>query len=143
MTDETRPNENAELQGDDLGAVERLRDAFASLKAEMAKVIVGQQNVLHDLRPRIPPRRQPPSPPEGALLGRMRLQGREQAEKFLRVLSLQNQGIVARHRIIFPGTAGTGHPPHRHGFQPYQSERLMSAIGQHGAGGVEEDLSRR
>ena len=37
------------LQHEDLAAVERLRAAFASLKAEMSKVIVGQQNVLEEL----------------------------------------------------------------------------------------------
>jgi MoxR-like ATPase len=39
----------AELQGDDLAAVERLRDAFENLKTEMGKVIVGQENVLEEL----------------------------------------------------------------------------------------------
>src|SRR3954452_25486749 len=39
----------AELQHEDLAAVERLRDAFAKLKAEMGKVIVGQQAVLEEL----------------------------------------------------------------------------------------------
>ena len=34
---------------EDLAAVERLKDAFARLKAEMGKVIVGQQNVLEEL----------------------------------------------------------------------------------------------
>jgi MoxR-like ATPase len=38
-----------ELQHEDLAAVERLRDAFARLKAEMGKVIVGQQTVLEEL----------------------------------------------------------------------------------------------
>ena len=37
------------LQGGDLAAVERLRDAFAMLKNEMGKVIVGQQVVLEEL----------------------------------------------------------------------------------------------
>ena len=46
MSDETP---NTELQGDDLAAVERLKDAFARLKAEMGKVIVGQQQVLEEL----------------------------------------------------------------------------------------------
>ena len=47
MADET-PSPQP-LQSDDLAAVERLRDAFASLKAEMGKVIVGQQAVLEEL----------------------------------------------------------------------------------------------
>jgi MoxR-like ATPase len=34
---------------DDLAAVERLKDAFTKLKAEMSKVIVGQQTVLEEL----------------------------------------------------------------------------------------------
>ncbi len=34
---------------DDLAAVERLKDAFSSLKSEMAKVIVGQHAVLEEL----------------------------------------------------------------------------------------------
>lgn len=46
MADETQPGE---LQHEDLAAVERLRDAFARLKAEMGKVIVGQQAVLEEL----------------------------------------------------------------------------------------------
>ncbi len=37
------------LQHEDLAAVERLRDAFAKLKGEMGKVIIGQQNVLEEL----------------------------------------------------------------------------------------------
>src|SRR4051794_29627293 len=37
------------LQEDDLAAVERLKDAFARLKSELAKVIVGQQSVLEEL----------------------------------------------------------------------------------------------
>jgi MoxR-like ATPase len=37
------------LKHEDLAAVERLKDAFAKLKAEMGKVIVGQQNVLEEL----------------------------------------------------------------------------------------------
>ncbi|MBX6311726.1 MAG: MoxR family ATPase [Isosphaeraceae bacterium] len=40
---------SAELQHEDLAAVERLKEAFARLKAEMGKVIVGQQNVLEEL----------------------------------------------------------------------------------------------
>ena len=46
MADET-PAEP--LQNDDLAAVERLKDAFDQLKAEMGKVIVGQQAVLEEL----------------------------------------------------------------------------------------------
>src|SRR5580704_8530358 len=37
------------LQDDDLAAVERLKDAFAKLKGELAKVIVGQHAVLEEL----------------------------------------------------------------------------------------------
>jgi MoxR-like ATPase len=37
------------LPHEDIAAVERLKDAFARLKAEMGKVIVGQQNVLEEL----------------------------------------------------------------------------------------------
>ncbi len=37
------------LPHEDLAAVERLKDAFAKLKAEMGKVIVGQQEVLEEL----------------------------------------------------------------------------------------------
>jgi MoxR-like ATPase len=37
------------MDRDDLAAVERLRDGFARLKAEMGKVIVGQQAVLEEL----------------------------------------------------------------------------------------------
>src|SRR3954464_9890555 len=37
------------LPSDDLAAVERLKDGFAKLKAEMGKVIVGQQAVLEEL----------------------------------------------------------------------------------------------
>ena len=44
------PTETGEpLASGDLAAVERLRDAFAKLKAEMGKVIVGQQAVLEEL----------------------------------------------------------------------------------------------
>jgi MoxR-like ATPase len=37
------------LPHEDIAAVERLKDAFARLKAEMGKVIVGQQEVLEEL----------------------------------------------------------------------------------------------
>jgi MoxR-like ATPase len=37
------------LPHEDLAAVERLKSAFAGLKSEMGKVIVGQQNVLEEL----------------------------------------------------------------------------------------------
>jgi len=37
------------LPHEDLAAVERLKSAFAGLKGEMSKVIVGQQNVLEEL----------------------------------------------------------------------------------------------
>ncbi len=46
MGDET-PNEP--LANTDVAAVERLRDAFAMLKSEMGKVIVGQHAVLEEL----------------------------------------------------------------------------------------------
>jgi MoxR-like ATPase len=45
MSDET----TNPLQSDDIAAVERLKDAFARLKAEMGKVIVGQHAVLEEL----------------------------------------------------------------------------------------------
>ncbi len=45
MSDET----TNPLPSDDLAAVERLKDAFARLKAEMGKVIVGQHAVLEEL----------------------------------------------------------------------------------------------
>ncbi|MDB5353293.1 MAG: MoxR-like ATPase [Planctomycetota bacterium] len=48
MSDEIPPTAEP-LEGDDLVAVERLKDAFAKLKAEMGKVIVGQQQVLEEL----------------------------------------------------------------------------------------------
>ena len=41
--------ETEALQRDDLQAVERLRDAYNTLRAEMSKVIVGQENVLEEL----------------------------------------------------------------------------------------------
>ncbi len=45
----SEPEAPPPLQGGDLAAVERLRDAFAMLKREMGKVIVGQQAVLEEL----------------------------------------------------------------------------------------------
>ena len=48
MSDEN-PTNPAPLEGDDLAAVERLKDAFTGLKGEMGKVIVGQQAVLEEL----------------------------------------------------------------------------------------------
>src|SRR3981189_996894 len=44
------------LQHEDIAAVERLKDAFNQLKAEMGKVIVGQQAVLEELLIAIFPR---------------------------------------------------------------------------------------
>ena len=55
MSDATRTTTTATekpaepLEGDDLAAVERLKAAFARLKAEMGKVIVGQHHVLEEL----------------------------------------------------------------------------------------------
>jgi hypothetical protein len=37
------------LPHDDIAAVERLKEAFAGLKSELGKVIVGQQAVLEEL----------------------------------------------------------------------------------------------
>ena len=48
MSDPSAPTIDT-LEGDDLAAVQRLTDAFIKLKAEMAKVIVGQQAVLEEL----------------------------------------------------------------------------------------------
>jgi MoxR-like ATPase len=42
-------SESSTLPPDDLAAVERLKDAFENLKAEMGKVIIGQQSVLEEL----------------------------------------------------------------------------------------------
>ncbi|WP_435016665.1 AAA family ATPase [Tundrisphaera sp. TA3] len=42
-------NAGQPLKHEDLEAVDRLKSAFAGLKAEMGKVIVGQQNVLEEL----------------------------------------------------------------------------------------------
>ena len=47
MADETAAP--VEVREDDLAAVERLKVAFSQLKAEMGKVIVGQQDVLEEL----------------------------------------------------------------------------------------------
>jgi MoxR-like ATPase len=46
VPDETPPDG---LKNDDIAAVERLKDAFGRLRAEMGKVIVGQQAVLEEL----------------------------------------------------------------------------------------------
>ncbi|HEX8200027.1 MAG TPA: MoxR family ATPase [Isosphaeraceae bacterium] len=46
MTEDTDPTE---LPHEDIAAVERLKEAFAALKGELAKVIVGQQTVLEEL----------------------------------------------------------------------------------------------
>jgi len=47
VSDPTKPE--SELPQDDLAAVERLKSAFETLKAEMSKVIVGQHAVLEEL----------------------------------------------------------------------------------------------
>ncbi len=47
MVDDATPAQS--LPHEDLVAVERLKSAFDNLKAEMSKVIVGQQNVLEEL----------------------------------------------------------------------------------------------
>src|SRR5436190_2899167 len=49
VSDETSSPAPDPLQQDDLVAVERLKDAFARLKSEMGKVIVGQHAVLEEL----------------------------------------------------------------------------------------------
>jgi MoxR-like ATPase len=49
VADPTPPAAEEPLRSDDVAAVERLRDAFQGLKAEMGKVIVGQQAVLEEL----------------------------------------------------------------------------------------------
>ncbi len=48
MTD-TSTTSTEPLEGNDLEAVQRLKDAFAKLKGEMGKVIVGQHAVLEEL----------------------------------------------------------------------------------------------
>ncbi len=48
MADETPPGDGT-MRHDDLVAVDRLKTAFANLKNEMGKVIVGQQEVLEEL----------------------------------------------------------------------------------------------
>jgi len=75
----------------------------------------GQQDALRDLWPCILPRCQPPGPPQGALLDCMRPQGREQAEQFLRVLGLQDQGVVSWYGIVLPGAACGRHTAGRAG----------------------------
>jgi MoxR-like ATPase len=47
VSDPTR--EETQPSGDDLAAVERLKDAYSRLKSELAKVIVGQHAVLEEL----------------------------------------------------------------------------------------------
>ncbi len=49
MAEASEVTETPELPHEDVVAVERLKDAFANLKAEMSKVIVGQQEVLEEL----------------------------------------------------------------------------------------------
>jgi MoxR-like ATPase len=49
VSDATPADAEAILKDDDLAAVERLKDAFAKLKGEMSKVIVGQHAVLEEL----------------------------------------------------------------------------------------------
>ena len=46
---DTNSNSVDPLEGDDLAAVQRLKEAFSLLKAEMGKVIVGQHAVLEEL----------------------------------------------------------------------------------------------
>jgi MoxR-like ATPase len=46
---EESPPVPPELKHEDIAAVERLRDAFAKLKRELGKVIVGQHDVLEEL----------------------------------------------------------------------------------------------
>jgi MoxR-like ATPase len=46
VTEDTAPSD---LPHEDIAAVERLKDAFAALKVELGKVIVGQQAVLEEL----------------------------------------------------------------------------------------------
>ena len=46
---DTNSNSADPLEGDDLAAVQRLKEAFSLLKAEMGKVIVGQHAVLEEL----------------------------------------------------------------------------------------------
>ena len=75
---DTNSNSADPLEGDDLAAVERLKEAFSLLKAEMGKVIVGQQAVLEELldrhlRPRALPadrRARPGQDPDDPHAGR-------------------------------------------------------------------------
>ena len=39
----------AEMSGEELASVQKLQDAYTSLKAELAKVIVGQNKVVEEL----------------------------------------------------------------------------------------------
>ncbi len=49
MNDSTAPAPGEGLQHDDLAAVQRLGDAYRRLRAEMGKIIVGQDQVLEEL----------------------------------------------------------------------------------------------
>ena len=49
MTDSTPPSGNAADSGSDLEAAQRLADAHAKLRAELSKVIVGQDRVVEQL----------------------------------------------------------------------------------------------
>ena len=45
----TDPNFTRQLEGDELAAVEQLQKAYADLRAELGKVIVGQEQVVEEL----------------------------------------------------------------------------------------------
>ena len=49
MSDESTPKPEPSLEPNDIDAVQRLRDAYNGLRAEMGKIIVGQEEVLEQL----------------------------------------------------------------------------------------------
>ncbi len=49
MSDESTPQPEPSLEPNDIDAVQRLRDAYNGLRAEMGKIIVGQEEVLEQL----------------------------------------------------------------------------------------------
>jgi MoxR-like ATPase len=49
MSSVAASSETNRLSDDDVAAIDRLRENFASLRAELAKVIVGQDKVIEQL----------------------------------------------------------------------------------------------
>jgi hypothetical protein len=67
----------------------------------------------------------------------------EERDELLRIGRLQHKSVPAGNRVVFSGPTGAGETARRHGLQPDQSERLVTAVGENRVGSPEQDATGR